>query len=1270
MVQTRHLNQTHSEYATSWKENRSGAWAGRGFHYQHLFTTLILVRQWAGLAPSGCVTPEGVEDCVVELSDRDIRIQIKSRKGGTFRESEVKAIFTKIGKKATPTKRQRTTQLVVGLEQPCSGFPYHGVEQLFEDKAEQVIVCSAPEEAIIALLTARLTVSEIIAEGLASDLYKLVADTSAENASRSFENRRRISVTEVERRIFERLEAEDPSAVDRALASGFLEPVDFVTSVSEPGFYQGVKAKPGHVASGLVLDRPTETKRIVGLLQDRRHVLITGPSGAGKSALMWLAASSLATELRWFQVNVKENIQDADAIVRFILARRPNQRSPIGLAFDEIGASNHGVWNALVRGLRGFPDVYLLGSVRKEDLNLIADQSDTAFSDIALDEKIAQSIWAQLKQRGQTGWSHWREPFEQSQGLMLEYVHLLTRGMRLAALIGEQVRQREEEERVDELAIIRVTATVCARGGEIEVKVLFALLELSPAQANRALKRLIDEHLVRESRPGVLGGLHMLRSRALVDASHDELVYQRADSLWQSIRATTNDSLPRVIQSVFSEVREADEESALGKLAAMLAGSNDIDSWIAILTGLGLGTLERHVASFIGILKRHGIQRAHWNLAAMFFDPSIDIDFFSILEPLKNLYDAIREFRALPKHDLRLVCAERLPEESQVPECTNLRQVNQLLSCLVPIAGSEPIPIKNLASDIVEDIRQDIRDVAALLSTTYLIGPDIAHDLVSRFGGEENLLARFHARTPWLNTPIIDENGQHGRTVRADLFFISEDYQPDPHGTVVEIYETLIALSPASQAAASDAIDPSGQPIAIGDFKPWSKNMPRESIPAKAQVAWNMAFCQIMLARAAADSLTEYTRRMTQLVHRTEAVFRSFSEKWIKGRVSASAEKLNDEIGDITGQANALAHTAPKIPASSMTEPATGAGETDTLGALLTGILGNLAPRMSKIADEPNGIKAIAAFAGDLAGQAREHARSPIWRTTSSPPLDELAALAQRLTYVSWILHEMAHDGAPNVIAGIVKAAKNGRIGKAIHSAARRCKSLADQRLQKRLRGVEQVLAEKGYAAKCWIRPVQESDSVYWLPVEIAVLVETVNSDTIRQYIEGALPIIRGQLKQDWQFRAAPVIDGKVIAGLALAPPSRILQTPALPDGSFTEKWQSHIDLPFETHEAFGQAVKACVEISAILNCRNLENLHLEEDGALSKAIDAFKRNRERIAADAERSGPDASYLAYLDEILGLIAIENEAAKAGQTVDEPLWLMFRNMWLPSDGVVL
>ena len=1236
-----------------WKKSRAGAWAGRGFHYQHLFTTLILIRQWAGLAPAGLIVPEGLEDCVIELPEREVWIQIKSRESGTFSEAEVKAVLVEVASKAALVKSKKKKQLALGLEQPCSGIAEQELEQLFESETEKVVVCGAPEEEIIALLSKQLGTAEIIAEGLASDLYKLVATISAANASRSFEKRKRISTTDIERRIFERLEAEDPSAIDLAFVSRALEPVDFITPISEPGFYQGVKAKPGHVAAGLVLSRPAATDSIISSLRKQRYLLVEGPSGAGKSALMWLVANSLAAEFRWFQITAKAGAQDADAIVRFLRARRPRELSPISLVFDDVGAPNSDLWDILVRELRGLPNVYLLGSIRKEDVYLIASQSDTAFFEVTLDEKLAQSIWEQLTNQKQTTWSHWREPFEQSDGLMLEYVHILTQRDRLANLVSEQVRQREKEERHDELAIIRGTSVLCAVGGEIDAKKLFVLLKISRERASQALKRLIDEHLVRESRPGVLGGLHALRSKALSDVSHDDVVYCRVESLWKCISASTTETLPRVIQSLLPETKNETEENTLRKLAETLTGSSDLDFWAAILTGLGLGTLERRVASFISILKQRGVQRAHWPLASMFGDASIDVPSLSQFEQWQNLRKAILEFRALPKSDLRAACLEMLPKECQIPAYTNLRQANKLLSCLVPIAGGEPIRM-TFVPNIVEDGEHDILDIATLLSTAYLIDPDVAQNLASAFGGEQILLSWFRSQTPWLATPIVEPGGSHGRTVRANWFLVAEDYQSNPHETVCNICETLIALSPTSEAAASDAVDPLGQPITVGDFRPWSKNIPRTNLPAKSRVAWNVAFRQILLARAAADSLTDYTRQMAVLVRRTEKLFRSFSEKWIRGAKIANADKMVDEIDEIVGQVNSLAYAIPETPASSMTRPAAGAGTDDKLGAFLTGVLGNLAPRMGKIPAE-SGAKAAATFAGSLAAQAQEQSQSPIWRTTPSPPLTELTALANRLTDIAFILHEMAHDGTPTKIAWIVKAAKKGGIGKAIRSAARRCRSVAGQRLREKLRNMENALNERGWTVRCQTRPVDEADSIYWPPMEIAVLVEIADFERDASYLEESLSVGREQIGQEWRFRVVPVINGQVVPGLALLPSSLM----PLPDLEFAKEWQSNIDLPFlssEASEAFELAMKACSVISAVLNCRDIEILHPEEDDVLSKAIDAFKRNRELVVIIAEKAKLDefALALAYLDETWSQVVNEFEAIKAGKAIDNPL----------------
>jgi len=87
--------------------------------------------------------------------------------------------------------------------------------------------------------------------------------------------------------------------------------------------------------------------------------------------------------------------------------------------------------------------------------------------------------------------------------------------------------------------------------------------------------------------------------------------------------------------------------------------------------------------------------------------------------------------------------------------------------------------------------------------------------------------------------------------------------------------------------------------------------MPRQNLPAKSRVAWNVAFHQILLARAAADILTDYTRQMAELIQRTEKIFRTFSEKWIRGKSITNADILDGEVNEIIGEVNALAYAAP-----------------------------------------------------------------------------------------------------------------------------------------------------------------------------------------------------------------------------------------------------------------------------------------------------------------------------------------------------------------------
>ena len=1194
--------------------------------------------------------PEGFEDCVIELEDQRIWVQIRSRKEATFRDAEVREILDAVARKASRLPRGPMIRSVVILEQHCNEEVTSDIADLFDDRAGRVFSCEGPEDQIIRLLATHSGTVEAVAEGLASELYKLVADASAQNASLSFTKRRRISTTEVERRIFERLEAEDPSAIDQALTCGALEPVDFTTPVTEADFYRGVKVKPGHVAAGLVMDRPRDTENVLNALRRRRHVLVAGPSGAGKSALVWLATAAAAGRKRWYQITGLASAADAEAILRFVRARRPTETSPVGLVFDEVDSTNSSLWDVLVRELRGIPSVYFLGSVRQEDVNLIVDQSDTVFIRIVLDEGLAQQVWEKLFAADLTSWSHWREPFEQSDGLMLEYVHLLTEGKRLTAVIGEQIRRREQENRHDELAIIRSAAVLSAYGGEVVASRLFESLRLPPDDAQGALKRLIDEHLVREDSPGILGGLHRLRSQALVRSSHDESVFLSEETLWASLHATTSETLPRVVQSILARRMDEAVILPLRRLADTLSCSTDVDQWVAILTGLGRGTIERHVASFASILDQRGVKRTHWSLASSASDPGLELPDQAGSEQWKQLRSAIFDFRELPKQDLRTDCLALLPAGVFPPRSFGVAQTDSLLSSLMPICGGDSIRVE-LRYELDASGGKDVRQLARLLATAYCVDPDLAQSLVKTLGGESVLFDLFHSQIPWTTLPRIEQGPEHGRTVRSDWYHVADQHQQDPHEAVCEICETLMALSPRSDAAASNAVDPTGRTVVVGSYTPWCKNIPRANLPPKTRVAWNVAFRQMLLARSGAYSLTVYASQMAVLVGRTENVFRSVTEKWIKGKRISNPNALHSKVASILDALDSLAYTAPEEAPPTMTEPL-GAAAEDTLGRLLSGVLGNLVGRLS----QQETARATATFAGSLHGKACEHYRSHIWRTMSSPPLRELGNLSDRLRDVSFILHEMAHNARVEAIQAITTAARRAGVSDCVRAAARHCRGLAERRFERRLRKVEGVFAGRGWKVRCVSRPIMEYDSPYWPAREVAILVDV--EDLMKQWapsVEALLSLGREELRNDWPFRMVPVMNNQVLASLALRPSSHA----PLPDAEFAEEWAAFVGQPIHSSallEKFEAAAVACSEISAIVKCRGTRDLHPEEEEVSSRAMAKFESEHRAIANAAERTEAEhvELALAYLERNWRRLVEEVEALKVGEPVDNPL----------------
>ena len=135
-------------------------------------------------------------------------------------------------------------------------------------------------------------------------------------------------------------------------------------------------------------------------------------------------------------------------------------------------------------------------------------------------------------------------------------------------------------------------------------------------------------------------------------------------------------------------------------------------------------------------------------------------------------------------------------------------------------------------------------------------------------------------------------------------------------------------------------------------------------------------------------------------------------------------------------------------------------------------------------------------------------------------------------------------------------------------------------------------------------------------------------------------------------------MNDQVLAPLALRPSSHM----PLPDLDFAREWSDCIDKTIFSStlgEKFDEAIAACLHLSAIITCRGARDLHPEEHKILSKALDAFTRNREIVANAADRMETEhfAPALDYLARYWDRIVDECESVKAGRTIEDPLCMI-------------
>ncbi len=1153
----------------------------------------LAVEVWTGRRRPATVIPEGGDD--IEMRDAlTTFVQVKSRRAhlGGYSTGEAARHIGDLwawgtGSSPKPGRSELILERsVAGLTPANDGIPnlagngpllrelkrIEGWETLLSRTS--ISVTANPQEASIKAISERTGCAPLAGQMCFAELLKRVGDLADANGTRQPEEYVGLSASDTEGIVSEVLRAVDAAAIERAIGDGVCQPVDFLTPIDDPGFYLGVDVEPGHVAAGLVSERPAGRLAIERGLQERRAALVVGPSGTGKSAMMWEAAHALRHTVRWFRVRQAEP-SDMASIRQLMRTFRAAKDSPVGFVMDDVGRTGPETWDALLREAAAVPGVVMLGSIREEDVALIAERARIAEVRAEADAELARRLWQELRDDGKTDWPGWREPWNASDGLLLEYVHMLTQGRRLEQVLRDQVAARVLDPfRVLELDVLRCGAWAGAADAELDVSRLAGVLDVAEVEIARPLLRLVEEHLVRSPTAGVVTGLHRLRSEKLLGLTHEAVLPTLGTSFARTVASVPAKDIELLVADAVSE-RRLDIAPVVDGLATRLEGERDPLAMAAALRGLGTGRVRVGVDEWLATPEAEALPKTHVGTACMLDIGNVDLGRLGDLGLMPEVQAATRRLTAIrgPRaRDPRCLLVDRLSEEAvsahvKTAGSTNLEEI---LAALVDVPISDVV--RSALRDVPADLASaDLKQVAPVLRTLTTIDRPAALGWVEKLG-QEDLFGLIGREVPWAG-PVTIGKEDGATVVGCDLWYVAPSKQEDAHGAVVELCELILALCPSADIARSRAITASGVTAGVPGYSIADKRIPRQNLPPPCVVQWNRRWWELVARRVAAPSYSDYLARATAILDELVPTLHRVFDAHLRGK--AVPARLVDKLNSLNEATEAL--TPPAV--SAYDASGTGDREVNKSVTRFQNVLFSASVNVVKrFVRLPDGAGAYIGWLNDLIADVEAAVDDEPWELLAGSAPEALGALKSLLATLRSLAGE-AHERNEQPARTWAARSKRTQRGNAIRIVGVDAKASADKRLRRRKARMDREARRAGLNAVFHVR--EEARGVLpWPPSEVLALVPAVDLLHAAATVEKSIEPLRRIVDDTTRLTVVPVIDGVAIAALG-----RSGYQTLYPGTESVTKWLDYIGmdgLQSDVAESLEQALSVAVQLGAM----------------------------------------------------------------------------------------
>ena len=1210
-------------YPTGWADSRSGARASRGFHFQEVVGAWLASRIAAGIVACDRLVPEGLDDLQLE-GPTPVQLEVKSRQGhlGPFPVGLAARHIVKAWSRDVP--RFRTSwRLVVTIERGLAGWESAPEDRLTEiplsqlaaevdgfdsalakEVASRKLPSTATEElkantnllacswddlieeterhvaSIVNLPPAALVV-------VRRELCSMVAEAVDTNATVDAKDRAGFDRTSLVDEINKIAQLIDLESIDFVLTQGICSPLNRQPTTTGDLYYEGVSTQPSHVSAGLVVPREDLTSQVMDGLGADQAVLLVGPSGVGKSAVLWTLPFAFPGVL-WFRVH-RISDDDVPHLVRFLQAQKFSAESPIGLLVDAVGGGEMEGWSRLRQTVATLPGVHLVGSARNEDLFSLSTLADCTTVKVSLDEIAAETIHRGLTRRSATTTPHWREAFEQSNGLTLEFTHLLTQGTRLNDLVADQIANRIRGGRELELSILALVATADRWSVSIPYQQLEATIVAEPANLRAALETLMDEHLLVE-RDGMITGIHSVRSRAIMEAMHRMPPPELQTTVVSVLNMLYGSALSRFVYEVLRD--EPDLEGPVLQALKKLA-HNDVERLMACLRGLELLDFYRQASAWKEIAERHGVPPTHMPFALEL--ATVEIEFpKSFPEHFQN---AVSDMIALPEQSavrdtlLGMVGIRGLGQE--LAAATNVETCRRLLrtvgrttmDCTALLTAAEPG--SQLAATLRECSPVDLGDC---VSAARDVSPDLARAFVDAVGGTEAVIRRLRGNDPWIRE--LQVNAADGEMVGVARFlYISESEQGDARERAVGIGRLLLRCLPEITKVDVRAVLPGGYSLKVGGFEHGVSELSRHYDHHPDAIAWNQD--RIRLARTLFGvGETERLAEATAMLTDATKLVQDFGNAFVR------QPGPSDEITELWERRGTLDARGRLLPPHLGTGPFSGEGLgelNDSLSALITEICDKVLPRL----DEPNQRAAVTAYINEIIlDKFIPAVRGQQWRLLGlEEPPPALNELSSALADIGAVLTEFS--AGPVSISNIVSTARSGPPYSALFRAAKRSRSKTRQRVRDRRKQITTELQSMGMTV-----------DVYWddndlVQDRFANFAVAVHVDTLAEWTSLLTELVTKvrELRVFEEFPIlVPILNGKSVLPLAK---QLIMELWPVQDlGQFEDLLTPQLDQRLtKSVIAAHSALQVCSGISVMSRERDLDD---QVSKLIEKAQDEF----------------------------------------------------------------